>query len=276
MKIILLSLAILISLNLQSSADTLYNKVIKEGKIKCGYYVTPPYFNKDPNNGSLSGIWYEYVEEIGKRLDLEIEWSLEVGLGDLTEALKSGKIDAYCAGLWNNPSRSKHIDFVTPISYQILYPFVRDNDNRFDSNLEKVNNNNIIVSCIDGEMADLIAKSDFPKAKRSCLPQLSPYSDILTNISNGKADITFASPSLVEAFNANNPDKKLKQVKTENPIRIFPESLALNYGEHDFRRMLDHTTRFLINSGFINNVLKKYEGEYGSFYIVKEPYKDKH
>ncbi len=220
----------------------------------------------------MSGIWYDYVEKLGDKLGLEIDWSLEVGLGDLIEAIKFEKVDAYCASLWNNPARAKHIDFTTPISYQVLFAYAREEDNRFDNNPHKINNENITVSCIDGEMADLIAQADFPKAKRACLPQLTPYSAILTNVSVGKADLTFASPVLIKKFNENNPQNKLKQVKSKYPVRTFSESIALKYGEHSLRRLLDHGTTFMIDSGEVDDILKEYETEYGNFYRTTKPY----
>ena len=95
--------------------ESVYERVIKSGKIKCAYYIAPPYFNKDPVTGKFSGIFYEYVESLGKKLNLKIDWNLEVGLGDLVEAIRLDRVDAYCAGLWNNPARAKNVDFNTPV-----------------------------------------------------------------------------------------------------------------------------------------------------------------
>lgn len=266
------SASTVVETKVKKSDESVYDRVIRTGKIRCGFYVAPPYFNKDPVTGDYSGIWYEYVEELGRIFNLEIDWRLEVGLGDLIEALQSNKIDAYCAGLWNNPARAKQIDFVEPISYQVLHAYVRGDDKRFDQNLQAVNSEEIKVACIDGEMADLIAQTDFPKAKRPCSPQLSPYTDLVMNIVTGKSDITFTTPALIIPFNENNPDKRLRRVDIEYPIRIFPESLALKYGENEFRRMLNHGTKFLISSGKIDSILTKYEDEYGYFYRTVKPY----
>ena len=58
------------------SINSIYNRVINSGQLNCGYVVYSPYFTKDPNTGQLGGIFYDLTNELGKRLDLKINWSL--------------------------------------------------------------------------------------------------------------------------------------------------------------------------------------------------------
>ncbi len=255
-----------------SATESVYDRVIRTSTIRCGYITGAPYLMKDPKTGNISGIWYEYVEELGRQLGLKINWAEEVGLGDFPTALDANRVDMMCVGLWVSPARAKATDFITPITFQIVEAYVRAGDKRFDDKLEAINKKDVTVSCIDGEMAQSIAAEDFPKAKQLCMPQLTPFADMMLNLTSRKADITFASPAAIRTFNAANPDKKLEKVKTSYPLRVFPESMPVKRGEEEFRRMIDHVTGFLLNTGKIETILHKYETESGGFHRVAKPY----
>ncbi len=47
--------------------DSLYNRVIRTGKIRCAYIVCPPACVKDPNTGKLSGAAVEIMELLAKK-----------------------------------------------------------------------------------------------------------------------------------------------------------------------------------------------------------------
>ena len=51
------------------SKQSLYERVIQSGKIRCCYIVYPPDCIKDPNTGKLSGISVEAIELVAKKLD---------------------------------------------------------------------------------------------------------------------------------------------------------------------------------------------------------------
>ena len=73
-------------------------------------------------------------------------------------------------------------------------------------NIIKANSENITISVLDGEMSDIIARSDFPEAKTNSLTQLSEVSQLLLEISQNKADITFVEPVIAYEFMNANPN----------------------------------------------------------------------
>src|SRR5512135_1712075 len=53
--------------------ETLKERVIKAGVIRVGYLATTPQqLAKDPKTGQLYGMFYDVVEEMGKKLNLKI------------------------------------------------------------------------------------------------------------------------------------------------------------------------------------------------------------
>lgn len=254
-----------------SPSTSAMERILKSGKIRCSYLIYQAYFKKEPNSGKLSGIFYDIMEEIGKNSGLKIEWVEEVGYESIFAGLESNRHDVFAAGLWPNSSRAKAGFFTIPVFYSVIKAYGRTNDERFNNNLEPINSPGVKVAAIDGAMEDIIAQTDFPKAKRVSLPQLSPFTQNLLNITSGKADVTFAEPGIVKEFLSTNPGT-LKELAPDKPLRIFGNSLVLKRGEIEFKEFLDIALRELLYSGRIDKILRKYGQDPEVFKRVIIPY----
>ncbi len=251
--------------------ETTYDRVMRTQTIRCGYALWAPLMIKDPNTGVLSGSIHDYMEALGHALNLKIEWAEETGWGDFPAALESGRIDTFCAGVWPNASRARQADFTQPISYQTMYAYGRSDDRRFDDNLTAINNPSVTITALDGEVAALIASTDFPKAKTLQMSQLATGAETLTATAAGKADVTFTDPATVAQFEANNPGK-IRRITTKTPLRIFGNTIAVARKQEEFRQMLNSATQELLFNGQIEKILAKYEQYPGTFLRVAPNY----
>jgi ABC-type amino acid transport substrate-binding protein len=159
-----------------------------------------------------------------------------------------------------------------PLFYSGVGVFVRSDDHRFDNNLKLINNPSIRVATIDGEMAEIIAKSDFPEARTVALTQISDTSQLLLEVQAGKSDVTFLATQIGARYIEKNPNK-VRNIATSKPIRIFPESMVIKAGEYDFRAMIDSALIELVNSDFIEQTIRKYDSVPESYYLVAAPYR---
>jgi ABC-type amino acid transport substrate-binding protein len=260
--------------NTITKQPSVYEKVVKEGKITCGYIAYPPGCIKDPNTGKLSGVFVETLEKAAENLGLKVEWKEEVGWGTMIEGLQTNRYELIGSPVWANAARGKLADFTTPLFYSGIGIWVRANDNRFQNTLEgmnKINNNSVKISLIDGDMSDLITKNDFPNTTQISLPQNSENSQLFLNVANGKADVTFIEPSFAEKYMQNNPGK-IKNIAADKPIRVFPNTMMLKKGEPDFQNMLNSAIAELINSGYVDKLIDKYDPKANLFYRVAKPY----
>ncbi len=253
-------------------SETAMDRVLRTGKIRCSYALYSSYFRKDPNTGALSGIFHDVMEAIGKNAGLKIDWAEEVGYVNIFPGLESNRCDAFCGGLWPNASRAKAAAFSIPINYSAITTWVRTDDHRFDNDLSLINSPSIRIATLDGAMEDLIAKTDFPKAKRVSLPELSSFALNLTNISTKKADVTFAEPMVVQEFLKTNPGV-LRQVMPDKPLRVFGNAIAVKKGETELRDFLNVALEELLNDGSIAKILDHYDTNGSSFYPVALPYR---
>jgi ABC-type amino acid transport substrate-binding protein len=245
---------------------------MRTGKIRAAYVIYPPGCSKDPNTGKIYGISVETLEAAATNLNLKLEWTEEVGWGTMIEGLKTDRYDIVSSGIWPSSSRSKQVDFCTPLFYSGIGVYVRTNEERFSiSDLKEINQDTVKIATIDGEMSDIIARSQFTKAQRVSVPQLSDVSQILLNVIQKKADVAFVEPYIAYRFLENNPGT-VKNIAAGRPIRVFPNTMMFKRNQMEFKTMLNITLTELINSGFVNGLVDKYEPAPGLLNRVALPY----
>jgi polar amino acid transport system substrate-binding protein len=254
-----------------TTSGSVYNRVIAAGKIRCGYVVYPPGLIKDPKTGKFSGISYDAVEQAAKNLGLKVEWTEEVGWGAMIEGLQADRYDAICSPVWANTTRGKLVDFSIPLFYSGIGAYVRSGDTKFN-NLKALDDPNIKIATMDGEMSDIIAQAQFPKAQKVSLPQNSDVSQLLLNVSQNKADVTFVEPFFGAGFMKTNPGA-LKNVALQKPLRVFGNTMMFKRGETEFKQMMNAAFEELLNQGYIDELISKYEPFPGAFYRAQQPYK---
>lgn len=242
----------------QIEKESAYSRIMRTGKINCGYFVWEPYISKDPNSGKLSGINYEIMEEIGKKLDLKINWTTDTDVAGIIQGLEVGKFDVVCATLWPNAGILKNATMSNPEFYTPVNGVVRKDDNRFDGDIQKANDPTIRVSAIDSDITADLAREFLPKATQNFLPQTGSGSDILLQIMTGKADIAFVDKGLINNFVKNNPNS-LRIVKDAPPARVFGERIAVGRNEHELKNMIDLSLEQLVNDKTIEKIINKYQ-----------------
>ena len=285
--LIILSILLFISLNggcNQSNSNiktntSIVEKILKDGKIKCGWVTNPPACFKDAKTGKLKGIFVEAIEKAAENMKLKVEWTEEVGFGSMIEGLDAGRYDMVPCAIWPTGARAREADFSEPLYYSGVSIYTRANDNRFDkfkSQENKIyqalNSPDIKIATIDGEMAQAIANADFPKAKTVALPQLSEIPNMLLNVKEGKADVTFVETFFALEFLKNNPGS-IENIMPSNPIRIFPNTVLLPKNQPELKALINTALTELINTGIIDKLISKYEPYPNTFYRLAIPYK---
>jgi polar amino acid transport system substrate-binding protein len=257
--------------NSNEDTQTVYQSVLKNGKIRVGYisYAQSYIVNSD---GTHAGIFYEVMEEVAKNLGLKIEYTKEVTWDGMIQDIKDGKIDMVVTGIWPTSQRGKHVDFLEPLFYTPVKAYTYAGNSKFDNNLEAINSENVKISTIDGEMTQIIANMDFPKAKQVPLMQMSNVVQTLLELTSKKADITFVEPMIALEFLAKNPNS-IQEVKGIQALRLFPNRMMIPKNQEDFKATLNIALQELINSGFVDKVIDKYETYPGSFYRLQLPYR---
>ncbi len=252
-------------------SESVYDRVMRTKTIRCGYHIWEPFLVKDINTGAMSGIYYDYMNQLGEILSLKVEWVEETGFGPHVEALKNDRFDMMCAGDYQNGARGRYIDYTTPILYVALGVYVRADDKRFDKNLAVLNDPKFKLSAVEGTTPFVVGNRDFPNSQKISHPESQDLMAPLMDVAAGKADAAITGLPLGFRYDAANPGV-LRQVPLPSPIRLFGSSLSLKQNQVAMQNMINNATRELMYSGAIESIIKKYEKYPGSFNRVAKPY----
>lgn len=259
---------------IQTSQETVYSRVLQAKKIRSAYITYPPACIKDTNTGKLSGIFVETLEKAAENLGLTVEWTEEVGWGSQIEGLETDRYDIVGSPVWANPTRGKLTTLSIPLYYSGIGIWVRQNEDRFRfvKDWSVINTEKIRIATIDGETGDLIARTQFPKAQRISSPQLTDISQKFLDVTASKADLFFAEPYFGYKYIENNQNS-VKNIASEKPIRTLGNCYMMKRNQAELKHMLDVALEDLLNSGFVDQLLDKYEPAPNTFYRVSQPYR---
>lgn len=252
--------------------ESAYDRIMRTQTLRCGYFTRVPMTYKNLETGQIDGIYHDYTEALGKALGLKIEWVEEVGAGDAVTAIQTRRVDAVCSAIWPVSARAVHVDFVRPIFYEPLFLYAKEGDARFDNvDKSKINSPDVSFIAVDGTAPAKIADADFSKAKKIYLPELSPLSDIFVSLSAGKGDLVLAEPFIANDFIKHNPGK-IRQVLLGRPLRYAGSGIMIPANEYRLVRMFDLATEELLQTGQIEEILKKHATYKGALLSLALPY----
>lgn len=235
-----------------------YDTIIEKGSIEVWYIPYDKSFIVDSNTWEFSGIFYEVMEEIWKRLDLEIVYKYELWWWEMVTAIKNDKIDMMVTWIWPSAPRSKYLEYIKPLYYSPVYAYTKNSRNDFDNNLGNINNSNVKIWVIDGEITNVISDNFFPHARKYSSSQLTNIDQLMLDIVANKTDVTFLEPSVAQWFMKNNP-WKIKQIITEKPLRKFQNSMVIKKWEFSLKTMIDNVIIELEDEWFIKKIVDKYD-----------------
>ncbi len=255
-----------------SIKESAYDRVMRTGVLRCGYADSPPYtLVKDPQSGKVMGVVHDIAEAVGDKLGLKVEWAEDTGWANLIESLRTHRTDVFCAGLWRDATRGRLVTYTSPMFYVAVYPYVTPEDHRFDQDLSLIDNPAVRLSVIDGQMSEVIAKKNFPKATTVSLPGNSQITESFLNVATHKADVVFNTPTAVNAFMKANPNTL--RLAQDKPFKIFPSTFGVEIHETQLRDMLDSALIELQNQGIVDSIVESYTNDTHEFLHVALPYK---
>lgn len=254
-----------------TSTATVYERVIQKDKVRAAYINYPPACMKNTETGEMSGIFVDVIEKACENLGLELEWTEEVGWASQIEGLDANRYDIVGSPVWANVVRGTKTTMSTPVYYSGIGMYVRADDNRFDNDWSKINNPDVKVGVIDGETSAVIAAQDFPDAQKYSSVQLTDISQKFLDLESKKCDVVFAEPYYAYEYEKNNLGT-IKNIAAESPVRLFGNCYMFRKDEFQMKHMLDVAIQDLLNSGFVEKAIAKYEPAPNLFYRVAKPY----
>jgi len=256
-----------------SKTKNVLEKVLETGKIRAAYTLYPPGCMQNKETGELYGIFVETIEKVGQEMNLEIEWVEPVGWGTQIEGLNNDRYDILGSSVWANPKRAKFAYLSDPLYYSPISVFVRKDENRWNDieSWSILNDSDIKISTIDGGTGEVIVRNNFPKATTIPLPQMTEFSQSFMDVVHKKADLLLLEPYYGFKFLESNPNS-IKDISKGKPLRMFGNCYMIKQGEDELQKAINVIVEDLHNSGFIEDLVKKYEEYPNTIVRVSKPY----
>lgn len=249
-------------------SHTGFARMMKTGELRCGFQYWDGGLMRDENTGKITGAMAEVAEQIAKNAEVKLTWVGPIEWGNIPMELETGKIDAWCATTWLDGRRSKFMLISDPVAYNGFEAFVRWGDTRFDISAARLDNSDITMAVLENTSSGNLSLRLLPHAKPYFLPSgTATDMDIAVNIAAGKADVGFTSPGILHQYMKNNPNS-IKRISPDQPYAIMGASFTV--GADDFRMLhfLNTSLAELRNTGFINEITKKYNAEYPGLFVT--------
>lgn len=252
--------------------DSLYDRVIKSGKIRAAYTMYPPACFKD-ENGKLKGVFVETLEEAAKNLGLKVEWTVEISRESQIEGLETDRYDMIGSAVWANPERAKLATLSHPLYYSPFYIYARKDDPKFKESIHMaaLDSPDVRIAMVAGTTAEAIVKTQFPNAVGVALPRIIDDGTSFLDATNHKADILIMEKSGAMKLLAEHPGA-IVNIKPSTPLRVIGNCYMFKRNEIEFQNMLNSEISDLLASGFVEKLLEKYEKYPNSQLRVAPPY----
>lgn len=274
---LLITAAILLSLLIPTAAragESAFDRVLRTGVIRCGYYVFPPITKRDVNTGELSGFSVDFMNRLAERAALKVEWSEEVTFGNWVPALQANRFDMVCTPMWPELTHARAVLFSHPLFFSGLSLAVRADDTRFtdQSKVTDLNNPAYTILTQEGNATDAIARVAFPNAKFYVLSPEAGTATYYQDLLNKKADALLTDRNGLHEFNKSG-GAPVRLLDPAHPLKLQSFPLVVARAETEMRDFLNLAVDEMNYSGEIDRLLRKWEPEPGlSFMRTASPF----
>lgn len=239
-----------------SAKQTEWERIEAAGVLKVatpGTLFPTSYYN---DNNELVGYEIEMMNEIGKRLDLKIEYQ-EIGVAEAFTAVDSGKVDVAVNNFDTTAERLEKYNFSTPYKYSVGGYIVREDGS---SGLEATD-----LSDWEGKKAGGGAGTQYMKIATKLGAEPVIYDNVtndvyLRDVSTGRTDFIpndyYTQVMAIKWVNANFPDIKVKMGEAKyNPTE---QGIVMSKADTSLKEKLDQVINEMKEDGTLLAISEKY------------------
>lgn len=254
----------------EQKTETTFERIQRTRTIRCGYMLIPSLLRRDENTKKLSGISYDMMTVMANNLKVKLEWTAEAGFASVAEDLKNNRFDMLCIPMSTNAARGQVMDVSRKLFFMPFYLWIAADSTHDKQDISWINQPGTTLASVDGTVFNSLYSYYFPQAKVTALPELTPLSEMLLQVSMKKADATLMPLFDAQVFIKNNPNS-LKQGSAE-PVFLSSYSFWMPKGDVKLKGMLDTAMTEMIENGTIDRILSAHEPSPGQYYwrIAKE------
>ena len=239
-----------------SSTDT-FDKIKKEGVLRVGHLLAPPWVIRDPDTGELSGTSVETIQEIARLMEIRLEF-VEATFATFAAGLQSHKFDLSICPTFSTIPRAKSVAFTRPQMFVGNSAIIKKGDNRFKT-FDDIDQENVVVAVTQGEQGHEYAKANFKKAQIKVLSvgdQALTFSEVLS----GRSDVALGDAWFTSKFAAEHPEAV--DLFADNPYNVTPVAWAVRYEDLSLLAFINTCLDYLDSIGKLEELDRKYDAKW--------------
>lgn len=240
--------------------ESAFDRVLRTGTLRCGYFVMDSLLTKDLKTGKMGGPGYDIITAMAKNLSLKVEWVQEAGFASMGNDLNTGRYDMVCAPVVPNGPRARVMSMSRTVFSQPVTIWLHKDDPRLvQKDPSWLNAGMTKFISVDGTAFTTLIENFFPQAAIVALPELTPVSDMYLELKGRKVDAM-----LMTTYNAVKFAEKNEGIVHQYTDRIvnYPTyQFPLPQGDAKMQSMVNMALQELVYNGVIDAVLGKYDPE---------------
>jgi len=229
-----------------------------EGKSKSTIRVVTtaggyPFGVVNPKNNEYEGFMYEIINELGKRVDMNVEmktadWSA------LIPSLQSGKADVIVDGMYITDERKKVINFTEPVFGYGEGLIVQEGDKSIKS-LEDLDGKTVGVQ-IGTSFKEMVEEKT--KGIKVEIKTYQTQADILKDIENKRLDAALADGPSFTYIKSKNPNMKFQVINEYKPSLFGKIGIGVALDNKELVEKLNPAIEEMKQDGSLKAIYKKW------------------
>ena len=243
-----------------NTTDDTLQKVQQEKLLRVAYINYPPSAYKDEKTGQMSGHFVDAIRDITDQISPQIKIEfVETNWADFTNVLNTKRADLSISGTFTTIPRAKLVTFTRPLVYLGRGAVVRNNDNRWKSNmsLAQFDQDGIKVGVVNGEGSHEFVKATFKHQENIVVFDGQDLSQSLAAVSSGQVDVGLSDS--LETTKYTKTHSEVKDIYADSPVDIMPIAWSVRHSDIVWKNFLDTA----INMLEVQGKLTLWEKQYG-------------
>ncbi len=219
--------------------SALVDQIKENGEMRVGVAIAPPWLGQDPNTGQYFGAAFEIGQRIAMELGVDIT-PVSSGWDVIIAGIQGNQFELAIAPLFATPKRREVVDFVNWTAAGTCYIVLQDSP---IMTFEDMNQPGVRIGTYTGTGTEHGIVDKYTEATIDSIVQQVSGAHRIEDVLTGRIDVAPIDDALAFVMAAEYPEIRIIPESPDYCINNsdipFPVGMAFNYGDPEFKAMLE-------------------------------------
>jgi ABC-type amino acid transport substrate-binding protein len=219
--------------------SVLVDQIKANGEMRVGVAIAPPWLGQDPNTGQYFGAAFEIGQRIAMELGVDIT-PVSSGWDVIIAGIQGNQFELAIAPLFATPKRREVVDFVNWTAAGTCYIVLQDSP---IMTFEDMNQPGVRIGTYTGTGTEHGIVAKYTEATIDSIVQQVSGAHRIEDVLTGRIDVAPIDDALAFVMAAEYPEIRIIPESPDYCINNsdipFPVGMAFNYGDPEFKTMLE-------------------------------------